>query len=56
MNTSHEVSGRLISDRKFHAGSPRMSRGTMEILRDCVLKHIRILARIKISEKYRVVK
>ena len=56
MNTSHEVSGRPISDRKFHAESPRKSEGTGEISRDCFLKHIRTLARLKIAQKYRVVK
>ncbi len=56
MNTSHEVSGRPISDRKFHAGDPRKTGGAGEIKRDCFLKHIRTLAQLKIAEKYRVVK
>ena len=56
MNTSHAVPGRRISNREFHAGGPRKSESTGEISRDCFLKHIRTLARLKIAEKYRVVK
>ncbi len=56
MNTSHEVPSRPISNRKFHAPGPRMSEGTGEVTRDCFLRHIRTLARLKIAEKYRPVK
>jgi hypothetical protein len=56
MNTSQEVPGRPISNRKFHAGGPRKSGATGEIPRDCILKHIRTLVRLKIDQKYRALK
>ena len=55
MNTSHEVPGKPTSNRKFYAPAPRKTEGAGKINRDCVLSHIRTLARLKIAQKYRAV-
>ena len=52
MNTSHAVPGMPISNREFHAGDPRKSGNGGGISRDCILKYIRTLARLKIAQNY----